>query len=64
MSQLLTVPEVAQRKRAHYITVIRWITRGIKVKGKTVKLSATKTGGKWKVNPSSLEVFFSHCKGQ
>jgi hypothetical protein len=43
----------------HAGTIIRWITRGVCVRGQTVKLDAIRLGGRWVTSRSALDRFMA-----
>jgi len=54
--ELLTVPEAAERLRAHPETVRKMLRRG-DLAG--MKFSSANRGGTWKIRESSIELFLS-----
>lgn len=71
MSSLLTVSQVCRRypgKGAASIspsTVTRWILRGCPARdGTRVKLTATRAGARWLIDPADLDAFFARLKGE
>ncbi len=71
MSSLLTVSQVCRRypgKGAGSIspsTVTRWILLGCMARdGTRVRLSATRVGSRWLIEPADLDAFFARLKGE
>jgi hypothetical protein len=71
MPSLLTVSQVCRRypgKGAGSIspsTVTRWILLGCMARdGTRVRLSATRVGSRWLIDPADLDAFFARLKGE
>ncbi len=43
----------------HAATIIRWITRGVRVKGQVIKLEALRLGGRWVTSTQALDRFMA-----
>jgi hypothetical protein len=64
---LLSLPEAARRippgrngRPTHISTLVRWITRGVKVRGVgTVRLEALRCSSRWLTSAEALGRFFS-----
>jgi excisionase family DNA binding protein len=55
LSAPLTVAEAAARSDVHRVTLLRWITTGVR----GVRLAASKAGATWRVRPADLEAFLA-----
>lgn len=69
-TEYLTLNQVAKRfpgksgGRIHTATITRWILMGcLSRDGVRVKLSATRVGSRWLVDPSNLDIFFAALAG-
>ncbi|WP_390699289.1 DUF1580 domain-containing protein [Gemmata massiliana] len=47
--------------KSHRTTVLRWITRGVSVRGVKVKLEAVRVGGKYVTSLEAYERFVTAC---
>jgi len=56
-----TITELAARVDRTRNTVFRWITNGIAVAGRVVKLRAKRVGGRWLISPEAWELFEREC---
>src|SRR4051812_40605845 len=48
-----------ESRPVHTGTVIRWITRGVRVRGQIVKLEALRLGGRWVTSTKALDRFMA-----
>lgn len=54
------VPGARGARRLHPATVTRWILRGCPARnGISVRLTATRAGGRWLIRPADLNAFFA-----
>ncbi len=60
----LTTGQVATRCGCRHETVVQWISRGVRVQGRRVKLTAFRAGRRYKVTEAGLEAFLAACAGQ
>ena len=56
-AEYITVSQVASQLDVHVYTVLRWIGKGVKRRGRRVKLPARKFGGRWRVHTEDLSTF-------
>jgi hypothetical protein len=56
--RLLPVNEVAHQLDVHPASVIRWLTRGVRLKdGAILRLDGVSTPGQWRISAKALEAF-------
>lgn len=53
----LRIGEIVRQTKVNKYTVIRWITRGVVVRGNRVKLSGEKIGGQWITTQAAWDEF-------
>lgn len=56
-----TLPQIAARTGRTRVTVWNWITRGVVVGTRRVKLDATRIGHQWTVTAEQWERFTTDC---
>lgn len=56
-SDSLAVAKAAAHAGVHRVTLLRWITRGVR----GVRLAATKAGAAWRVKAADLDAFLAEC---
>jgi excisionase family DNA binding protein len=61
MSDTLTINEAAARVGAKPTTVRRWVTVGVMVGDRRVKLAHRRLGGRLRIPPAALEEFDRAC---
>lgn len=61
LTESLSIPEAAAKIGAKPSTVRRWITTGVAVAGRRVKLAARRTGGLIRITPAAIEQFDREC---
>lgn len=56
-----SVAQLAQRVGRTRMTVWNWITKGVTVAGRNVRLAAYRAGGRWCIDPEMYEQFVKDC---
>jgi hypothetical protein len=64
LSQCMSMTEVAESVRKTRVTVWNWITKGLTVNGRVVKLAAQKIGAQYVVTPEALSAFVEACSSE
>jgi excisionase family DNA binding protein len=59
----LSVQEVAAELNCQRATVRRWVSRGVWLRGRRVRLEADRAGQRWRVSRAALKAFFAACRG-
>ena len=57
LARLVRLEETS--RPVHAVTILRWITRGVRVRGQTVKLEALRLGGRWVTSRPALDRFLA-----
>ena len=60
-AQLLSTTETAKRLGVTVDTVLTWITNGVPINGKRIRLRAIRYGIRWKTKPEWLKEFAAQC---
>ena len=61
LSEAISVREVATKCRVSQPTVYRWITSGVIVGDRRVRLAAVRVGGQYQITPEVLDEFVRNC---
>ncbi len=61
MSPKLSIAQLAERTGRTRGTIENWISRGVSFRGRTVRLAATRVGGRYELTEAAFEAFVAAC---